>query len=121
MMGLIRAGYLKPSTSFDFYQSCPQKSKKLRLLTLVKDSNRKHAKVLAKSNLDTKLNKLFDVSACRPACSLETVSCSDARVYCKLVGCKQEHILCPTNLKVPLAERAYLGDRRSKAGPKGSF
>ena len=28
---------------------------------------------------------------------------------------------CPTNLIVPLEERAYLGDQRLKAGPKGSF
>ena len=41
------------------------------LLNLVKDINRKHAKVQAKSNLDDKLDKLFDISA--SSCSLEMV------------------------------------------------
>ena len=91
------------------------------LLNLVKDINRKHAEVRTKSNLDNKLNKTFDVSAC--TCWLENVSYNDVQICCKLVGSQQKHILslCPTYLKVPLEERAYLGDQRLKAGPKGSF
>ena len=109
----------KSSTSFDFYQSYPQKSE--RLTEFGETVNSKHAEVRTKSNLDNKLNKLFDVSAC--TCWLENVSCNDVQVCCKLVGCQQRHILCfcPTYLKVPLEERAYLGDQRLKTGPKGSF
>ena len=88
------------------------------LLNLVKDINRKskHAQVRTKSNLDNKFKKLFNVSAC--TCWLETESCNNVQVYCKLVGCQEKHILClcPTYLKVPLEERAYLGDQRLKVG-----
>jgi hypothetical protein len=91
------------------------------LLMTVKDINRKHAKATVKRNLDGKLDKLFDISAC--SCSLDIVPCSDSRVYCKKAKCAQAHIICvcPAAAKVPLEERAYLRDQRSKAGPKGAF
>ena len=91
------------------------------LLNLVKDINRKHAKVRAKSNLGDKLDKLFDISAC--TCSLEMVPCNDVRVKCTASNCIQDHFLCicATNAKVPPEERAYLRDQRLKIGPKGTF
>lgn len=55
------------------------------LLLTVKDINRKHAKANAKRNLDSKLDKLFDISAC--SCPLEIVPCYDSRIYCKKYKC----------------------------------
>ena len=91
------------------------------LFVTVKDINRKHAKANAKRNLDSKLDKLFDISAC--SCPLEIVPCNDSRIYCKKDKCTKEHIICicPAAAKVPIEERAYLRDQRSKTGPKGAF
>ena len=91
------------------------------LLNLVKDINLKLAKVRAKSSLDDKLDKLFDISAC--TCSLKMVPCNDVRVKCTASNCIQDHLLCicATNAKVPPEERAYLRDQRLKIGPKETF
>lgn len=91
------------------------------LLTLVKDINRNHGKASAKRNLDANLNKLFDISAC--SCSLDTLPCSDISVNCENDKRTQEHIICvcPRNAKVPLEDRVYLRDQRSKTGPKGAY
>ena len=91
------------------------------LLNLVKDINRKHAKARAKKHLDSRLDKLFDISAC--TCQLETFPCNDLRVNCKDADCIQEHILCvcSSNAKVPIEERAYLRDQRLKIGSRGAY
>ena len=84
----------------------------------MKEITHKHAKVRAKSNLDDKLDKLFDISPC--TCSLEMVPCNDILVKCTASNCIQDHILCicATSAEVPPEERAYLRDHRLKIGPK---
>ncbi|HKU33678.1 MAG TPA: hypothetical protein VJR22_07525 [Candidatus Nitrosotalea sp.] len=91
------------------------------LVCLVKDINRKHGKANQKRNLDDNIDKLFDISAC--SCPLESVSCGDCRVKCKMDDCSQDHIICicPFIAKVPQEDRAYLRDQRMKTGPKGSY
>lgn len=91
------------------------------LLTVVKDINRKHVKARVKNNLDEKLDKLFDISAC--TCSLDILPCSDRRVHCTIEKCAEEHIVCvcSSDAKVPIEDRAYLRDQRSKSGPKGAY
>ena len=82
------------------------------LLDLVKDINRKHAKVRAKSNLDDKLDKLFDISAC--TCLLEMVPCNDVRVKCTASNCIQDHFLCICATKG--AFRLNAKQRKAKVG-----
>lgn len=91
------------------------------LFATVKNINRKHTKANIKRNLDSKLDKLFDISAC--CCSLDIVSCNNVYVKCKKEKCKMEHIICicPKEAKVPIEERAYIRDQRLKTGPKGLF
>ena len=92
------------------------------LLNSVKHINRKHAKVRARSNLDDKLNKLFDTSDC----SLLVCWKPCRAMMLKFITssyCKQGHNLwlCLANLKVPLEKRAYLRGQQLKAGSKGNF
>lgn len=91
------------------------------LLTVVKDINRKHGKVSAKKNLDKKLDRLFDISAC--TCPLDVKPCYDRMVNCKIENCEESHIICvcSNEVKVPLEDRSYLRDQRSKTGPKGAY
>lgn len=91
------------------------------LLCVVKDINRKHCKSSRKQNLDSSLDKLFDISAC--SCLLEIVPCSHSAVHCRTENCTQQHILCicSSNARVPVEDRLYLRDQRLKTGPKGAF
>ena len=91
------------------------------LIVLVKQINQKRAKAVKQQNLETKINKLFDVSAC--GCSLETVPCNDRGVKCKKLDCQEEHILCicTSMKKVPVEERKYLRNQHQKLGPKGTY
>ena len=58
--------------------------------------------------------KLFDVSSC--VCNLQRVACEHNRVHCRERDCTEDHILCvcPPAKQVPLQERAYLRDQRSR-------
>ena len=91
------------------------------LIVLVKQINQKRAKAVKQQNLETKIDKFFDVSAC--ACSLGTVPCDDRGVKCKKLDCQEEHIscICTSTKKVPVEERKYLPDQRQKLGPKDTY
>ena len=72
-------------------------------------------------HLERKLDRLFDISACK--CDLPIQPCDANAVKCTKENCNNQHIvcLCPQQIKVPLEERQYLKDQREKIGPKGSF
>ena len=95
------------------------------LLQMVKDINRKRATSKKKTILCTKLDKLFDISACH--CELpNNIPCNDRRLKCKRDNCpfKDNHTICTceSHLKVPNeVDRIYLWDQRNKVGPKGRF
>jgi len=96
-------------------------SKLKKLLTNVKDFNFRKLKLNAKKHLLSIKDKLFDIAAC--SCSLPIVTCDNPAVQCKIVNCSVEHIICqcPPQLKVPIADREYMRDQRSKVGTKGQF
>ena len=87
----------------------------------MKQINQKRAKAVKQRNLETKIDKFFDVSAC--ACSLEMVPCDDRGVKCKKLDCQEEHIscICTSTKKVLVEERKYLHDQRQKLGPKDTY
>lgn len=70
-------------------------------------------------DLDALAHKLFDISAC--TCQLPNAPCRDPRVGCRSVNCTQIHIvcLCPEKARVPVEERMFLRDQRSKVGTFG--
>lgn len=101
--------------------------------------NHKKAKKVTKTATDLKLDKLFDIGACK--CSLPVVTCSD--VKCRAGTCEKVHIkcTCPAEIqvksrldlyvfsdiflysfyKVPELDREFLLDQRNKTGPHGRF
>lgn len=83
--------------------------------------NRKSLSAGQEQNLEEKLDRLFDISAC--TCKLPIHTCDDAAVKCSQENCQTRHIICtcPPTKKVPLEDREYLRDQREKAGPRGSF
>ena len=97
------------------------KQKIHRLLANAYDYNNKHLTVVQRKNLEAKLDKLFDLAACK--CKLPIRPCNDRTVKCKESNCDAEHIVCecPLDIKVPQPDREYLKDQRAKKGPKGKF
>ena len=91
------------------------------LFKKVNDINWKKANKRMKEDLTKKLDTLFDIAAC--TCDLPIVDCTHALIKCKVKTCKKEHIICncPKEARVPLIERAYLKDQRTKTDPKGNF
>ena len=87
----------------------------------VKSYNRKHLKAPAKAILFKYMDKLFDVSACR--CELPIAPCAARSIRCAVVNCQSVHIacVCLPQLRVPVEEREYLRDQRSKTGTKGTL
>ena len=87
------------------------------LLIKVKDINRKHAKAAAKQNVDLKLDKLFDISAC--LYTLEVLPCNDKRTNCDVEYCQEEQSFSAWTYLVKFhKERTYLKDQRFKKAPK---
>lgn len=86
-----------------------------------KEINRNSLSAAKKQNLEAKVDKLFDISAC--TCKLPVRPCNDKDVKCFKENCSAVHIVCscPPQKKVPIEEREYLRDQRAKMGPKGSF
>jgi len=86
-----------------------------------KEINRKSLSTAQEQNLEDKLDKLFDISAC--TCKLPIRPCDDTSVKCRKDDCRTLHIICtcPPKKKVPVEEREYLRDQRAKIGPKGCF
>ena len=70
-------------------------------------------------DLELVRQKLFDIAAC--TCQLPIAACDDARVKCSVDSCAEMHILCLCEdaKKVPVEERTYLKDQRSKIGTFG--
>jgi hypothetical protein len=91
------------------------------VLQEIKGINRKSLCKVQEQNLEEKLDKLFDISAC--ICKLPSRPCDDNAVKCKKENCQTQHIICTCSpsKKVPLEEREYLRDQRAKTTPKGSF
>lgn len=85
----------------------------------VKKINRSKQSVKLVSSMEHLREKLFDISAC--SCALPKVACTHNRVHCKEPDCAEEHLLCdcPPDKQVPVAERPYLSDQRSKIGTQG--
>ena len=71
------------------------------------------------NDLNAMAPKLFDISAC--TCQLANAPCRDPRVGCRAVNCRQPHIVCvcPEEKRVPVEERLFLRDQRSKVGTFG--
>ena len=92
-----------------------------RFFDKVKAYNRKHLPVSAVATLVKKIDKLFDISACR--CELPIVPCSSKLVRCSVLNCQSVHIACEClpQLRVPDEEREYMRDQRSKTGTKGAL
>ena len=67
-----------------------------------KDINRKRLSKLQEQNLEEKLDKLFDISAC--TCNLPIRPCDDKVVKCHKENCQTQHIICtcPPSKKVIL-------------------
>ncbi|XP_047143056.1 uncharacterized protein LOC124817256 [Hydra vulgaris] len=67
------------------------------------------------------LENLYDISTCR--CNLDKVPCYDDRVKCKYLTCNNKHLVCvcPPECKIPLEEREYIKDQRSRNGTKGNI
>ena len=96
----------------------------IKVSRLVDDIESIKKKRFTTSKLDSmtsKLDKLFDISSC--SCQLDQVPCTHPRIQCKVLKCKQLHILCTCRAEcnIPLIERQFLKDQREKTGPKGSF
>ena len=99
-----------------------EKSVQKKLLVLcekVKKINRPKQSARVISDMDSVKDKLFDISACK--CVLPKVACDHNRVQCRRAGCPGEHFLCEClpESQVPVAEREYLSDQRSKIGTHG--
>lgn len=86
----------------------------------MKNISRKHGKAQVKKNLDGKLDRVFDISAC--TCDFEIKSYSNRIVNCKIEYWEQLHIICIcfTNAKVSIEDKAYLQNQRIKTEPKGA-
>jgi len=71
--------------------------------------------------LDEKLHQIFDIARCH--CNLDSHPCGHSSVKCKKENCSDDHIVCscPTDSKVPVEERAYLRDQRSRNGGVGMY
>ena len=96
-------------------------SKIHRFCEKVKKINRsaKNQSTQFRSEMENLREKLLDISAC--SCALPKVACEHNRVHCQTPNCVEEHILCecPPDKRVPVAERSYLSDQRSKVGTHG--
>ena len=94
-------------------------TKILRFCDKLKKINRSKQSSKMVSEMDTLKNKLFDISAC--SCTLPQVECANNRVHCRVADCAEEHFVCdcPPERRVPVADRAYLSDQRSKIGTHG--
>jgi len=81
--------------------------KLLRLVKSSKDVNRDHRLISKKTFLQGKLDRLFDISACK--CELPLVSCDDNRVKCKRENCQTKHIICscPPIIKVSFFPNSF--------------
>jgi len=92
-----------------------------KVLDNVKNINWKTAKKEQKEQLTKKLDQIVDISAC--ICNLKEVPCKDRRIHCKDPMCKERHITCecPPEKNVPICERAYLTDQRSRDGNMGRY
>jgi hypothetical protein len=90
-------------------------------LDLVKSFNWDRLTASRRKLLNEKKDKLFDVAAC--LCELPIVTCDNERVKCSAENCERTHIVCecPVGMKIPIEEREYLRDQRSKVGTKGQF
>jgi hypothetical protein len=87
----------------------------------VKSYNQKYMKPASKKVFIAKKDNLFDISAC--ICELPIVPCSSKYIRCTVLNCQTEHIACecPPELRVPVEEREYMRDQRSKTGTRGNF
>jgi hypothetical protein len=87
----------------------------------VKSYNQKYMKPAPKKVFLAKKDKLFDISVC--ICTLPTVPCNSKYIRCDVVNCQTEHIACECSpeLRVPVEEREYIRDQRSKIGTRGTF
>lgn len=65
-----------------------------------KQLNRKSLSTIQEQNIEEKLDKLFDISAC--TCKLPLRPCDDYAVKCKIENCQSQHIICtcPPSKKV---------------------
>ena len=65
-----------------------------------KELNRKSLSTIQEHNMEEKLDKLFDISAC--TCKLPYRPCDDKAVKCKNENCQTLHIICmcPPSKKV---------------------
>lgn len=96
-------------------------NKVTKVLDTVRAINWKTAKLQQKDMLNDKLDHVFDISAC--TCDLEEVPCLDRRIQCKKPECNETHIvcICPPEINVPVSERMYLKDQRSRTGNRGLY
>jgi hypothetical protein len=96
--------------------------RKLKLyLDKVKALNFRKLKAAQREPLFAIKDKLFDIAAC--CCQLPALPCHSKYVFCNEENCTKQHLVCecPLQQKVPMEERAYLKDQRSKVGTKGAF
>ncbi len=86
-------------------------------IKLINYGKRSAASVRAK--LDLLKDKVFDISAC--TCQLPVVLCAHPRVKCQKPACRRQHVICECDpdKQVPVEERPYLRDQRSKIGTLG--
>lgn len=94
-------------------------SKLLRHCEKVKRVNKANSSTSLRAELELVKDQLFDIAAC--ICKLPLVACGHNRVSCRKQDCVQEHIVCECEpaKRVPVEERAYLRDQRSKTGTHG--
>jgi hypothetical protein len=96
--------------------------KLLLFLNKVKDFDGNHLKQAQKQPLLALKDKLFDISAC--SCQLPVLPCKSKLVLCNAEEgnpCDKKHIVCECGpeKRVPLEEREYMLDQRTKTGTYG--
>jgi hypothetical protein len=83
------------------------------------DFRRNRIKLVVKDQLLKQETKLFDISSC--SCPLTQVPCSSKFITCKKVSCTTKHFHCSCARKIPIEDREYMIDQRSKVGTRGKF
>jgi hypothetical protein len=117
----LESVWLQCNPALPLMEKVQLRTKLARFLERVRDFDRKQMKLAPKKLLLALKDKLFDISAC--SCQLPVLPCKSKLVNCTAEEgtCDKKHIICECGpeKRVPVEDREYLLDQRTKTGTFG--